>query len=560
MKIKKFDELLIDYNSRLSKISKDDISFKISVQNAAVIFFRKLNKIDKNLIDVYFKNIDKENIEKNEMHQYALNYLILLTIKHTENSDFFSRFFPEYIDKELLQRSNWLIIRWVNIFISWIFKPKPKLLNLIEARKLLNALKNIKSRVNSSENNLLFEVDSELENYNSLSFVVEKFIENKILSLVYNPIDKIHLNEVWQETFKNKIFLEVNFSDHSKAALEIDTLLKYLNTRIKLLSNEEKRKLLLAEMILLKDYVRQKQFFLFNEKINEMDKIIKGEFLYQDTFKISGIYHLIEGIKQRFKLLCETSNNENLNNQQGLTSNFRDLFYFTIDKIQFYFEQYKENLDKQTEKCFVTGTIFYNILNRLESFLYVKNSLFVHTLNQTFDNAAYFRLSLSLALLQRIGKDLKACTEVIDSKLLQDDITELSQFIDDAVSPLQIALDRVAESSSIQNESGETAEIYQEINIDDEDTDSEWDDDRSDISETLSQNITQPVQGIREENLPTNSGEQSDSGISDSDEEELNSNHNSLSNYPHALLFWKTPINDATTAHPESISQQILVN
>lgn len=61
MKIEKFDELLNDYNSRLNKISTDDLSFKISVQNAAIIFFIKLNNIDKNLIDVYFKK-DRKSV------------------------------------------------------------------------------------------------------------------------------------------------------------------------------------------------------------------------------------------------------------------------------------------------------------------------------------------------------------------------------------------------------------------------------------------------------------------------------------------------------------------
>ena len=558
MKIEKFDELLIDYNLRLSKLSKDDISFKISVKNAATIFFRKLNDIDKNLIDVYFENLDKQNIQKNEVHQYALNYLILLTIKHINNSDLFLRFFPEYVDKEPLQRSNWLIVHWFNILISWIFKPKPKLLNLIEARNLLNALRNIKARLNYSENDLLLDVELELENYNSFSLVVEKLLESKISSVIYNPINKKHLTDFWQITFKNR--LENTLPNQSRVTLKVDTLLQYLNNRIKSLSNMEKRGILLKEIVPLKSFVYAKQFSLFNEKANEIIKIVNDEFMYQDTFKISGIYHLIEGIKQHLELLCADTINQNLNNQQDLPPHFRDLFYSTIDKIQFFFEHYKENLDKQSEKCFVNSTNLYNILNRLEGFLYVNINLCDHTFNQIFDNAAYIRLSHTMALMQDIAKDLKACTEVIDSKLLQNDITELSQFIDAAISPLQIALNSMPKSSSIQNGAGETDEIYQDITngVEDDDTDSEWDDDESDISETLSQNRALHSQDLGLENPQTNSGEQSDSGISD--EEEFNSNHNLVSNCPHTSLFWKTPINDATTANPESISQQILVN
>lgn len=558
MMIEKFDELLIDYNSRLSKLSKDDISFKISVKNAATVFFRKLNNIDKKLIDVYLKNIDKENIKKNEVNEYALNYLILLTIKHTENSDLIFRFFPEYVDKEPLQSSNWLIIHWLNIVIAWIFKPKPKLLNLIEARKLLNSLRNLKDRLNYSENNLLLDMEFELENYDSLSFVVEKLFENKVSPLIYNPINKKQLNDSWQTTFKN--ILENPLANQSRATLKVDTLLQYLNNRIKLLSNTKKRGILLKEIVPLKSFAYNKQFFLFNEKANEIIKIINDEFMYHDTFKISGIYHLIEGIKQHLEWQCTDTINQNLNNQQGLAPHFRDLFYFTIDKIQFFFEKYKENLDKQTEKCFVNSTNFYNILNRLEGFLYVNINLCDHTFNQIFDNTTYIRLSHTMALMQDIVKDLKACTEIIDSKLLQADITELSQFIDAAISPLQIALNSMPKSSSIQNGLGEAAEIYQDITtaVEDDDTDREWDDDESDISETLSQNRSLYAQDLGQECPQTNPGEQSDSGISD--EEEFNSNHNLVSNCPHTSLFWKTPINYATKANPESISQQILVN
>ena len=57
MKIEKFDELLNNYNSRLNKISKDDITYKINLENSTKIFFKKINKIDKNRIYFYFQNI-----------------------------------------------------------------------------------------------------------------------------------------------------------------------------------------------------------------------------------------------------------------------------------------------------------------------------------------------------------------------------------------------------------------------------------------------------------------------------------------------------------------------
>lgn len=569
MKIEKFDELLSDYNSKLNEINKEDITYKISVQNAAIIFFKNVTKLNKDFIYVYFKNIVKENIEKNEIQKYALNHLILLTIRYTDNSELFARFFPEYFDDELIPKSNWLIVRWFNTIISWIFKPKPKLLNLIEARKLLNALRNIKARVSNDENNLQFDVNSEMENYNALSFVVEKLFENKPTPLIYKPINDEDLLISWNETLQNQDFLKRNFADHNNLTCEIDSLLKYLNCRIKLISNLDQKKLLLTEIILLKALVYDKQFFLFEEKINQIRKIIKDSLMHQDTFKISGILNLIEGIKLRLKLICETTNVP-MENQLNFTSDFKELFSFTKDKLQFYFEHYRENLDKQNEKCFVNNADFYNILDRLEKNLYTNTNLFYHSLSEPFDKIAYFRLLFALAGLQQTVKDLKNCTEAIDSQLLQNDVIKLSQFISNHVSILQTELQKESYVfiTNVFNEEVYDVVDEEEARNDDEldDFDSEWetdweeDDDEfygSDISDTQSLNIMQHSQDLEEENFSTNLVDQSDSGISD--EEELNSNY-TLSNCPHTSFFQKTAINSAPTTNSECIYQQISVH
>jgi|GEM_PF-3602439 hypothetical protein len=56
---------------------------------------------------------------------------------------------------------------------------------------------------------------------------------------------------------------------------------------------------------------------------------------------------------------------------QHLTYHFKQLLDLTVDKIQFYYEFYRENLYKQYEFCFENGTQFYDILNNLESIIRV---------------------------------------------------------------------------------------------------------------------------------------------------------------------------------------------
>lgn len=441
MNIKKFDELLSNYNYKLNKISKTDIDYKININYAALIFFEEINKLDKAYLSYFFNNLDKENIKKNEVHKDALNYLILLVIKNTSTTDLFVRFFPEYLETELVQKSNWAIVRWLQIFISWIIKPKKKLCNLIDAKRILNAFRDIKARIGNMHNDLL-NVHSELINYNALSLIIEKISEKEIISLVYRPINEDYLFEAWNLSYKKSLYLGNNISDFHKERLAIDILLKYFNHRIKLIYKSDEKKILLKKLTILKASFFKEEFSVLEEKINEIKKFIKSKSTHQNAIKLLGIYNLIEGIKQRFKSIYEIKADVNFSDYPHLTSHFKQLLDLTIDKIQFYYEYYRENLDKQYEFCFENSTKFHDILNHLESIIYVDKNLFISTLNGGFDATAFTRLSVTLNSLQKHAKNLESCAKNIDPNSLKNDMIKLSQFILGEVSFLHNELEK----------------------------------------------------------------------------------------------------------------------
>src|SRR5436190_8014429 len=552
MKIEKFDELLKDYKSKLNKISKDDITYKINLKNSTKIFFNKINKIDKNRIYFYFQNISKENINKNEIQRDALDYLILLTIKNKPIIDLLENFFPEYLENESTPKSSWIIMHWLHVFNSFFIKPKPNLRNLIEAKRILNILRNMQNRLANTKNYLL-KVDLERNSYKALSIIREKIFEDKIRPLIYRSLDEEYFIKVWEASYKTKLYNENNItiSDKCKENADIDILLKYLDYRIKALLDSNEKKILSKELTSLKYLVYQEKFSLFEEKVNALKNSIKKNLIYNNAFKIMGIYNLIEGIKQRLKLICEDNNDPSYDGSNHLTK-FVELINLSIGKIQFYYECHRKNLDKQYEFCFENSTNFYNILNHLETLLYTNKNLFFHFTNQKFDNATYASLSTALGNLTKLAKELESCALNIDPKPLKIDMIKLSQFILNEVLFLSTELSKEMENAPFIFYSDEESAVDARENDED---DSEWDDNGSDISDTLSLNVEQHSQGLGEESPLTNLDYQSDSGISDV--EEFNLSHNILSNYPHASLFKKTSIKDAPMINIESISQQI---
>lgn len=530
MNAKKFDELLSNYNSKLNKISKTDIDYKIKINHSALIFFEEINKLDKAYLSYFFNNLDKENIKKNEVHKDALNYLILLVIKNTSITDLFVRFFPEYLEIEFVQKSNWAIVRWLQIFISWIIKPKTKLCNLIDAKRTLNAFRDIKERIGNMHNDLL-NVHSELVNYNALSLIIEKISEKEIISLVYRPINENYLLEAWESSYKKNLYFRNNISDVHKELLAIDILLKYFNHRIKLIYKSDEKEILLNKLTILKALFFNEEFSVLEEKINEIRKLIKNNSAHQNATKLSGIYNLIEGIKQRFKSIYEVKTDVNLVDSPHLTSYFKQLLDLTVDKIQFYYEFYRENLDKQYEFCFENGTNFYNILNHLESIIYVDKNLFISTLNRGFDATAFTRLSVTLNSLQKYAKNLETCAKNIDPNSLKSDMIKLSQFILGEVSFLHNELEK--EIMAIN--------FSMSYSVDEEEAwDTEWEDvsDASEIS--FVEQLEQEESFNRDNSFITSIDNQSDSGISYEEISNLDQHLRSIQPFI-ATPFWHDP-------------------
>ena len=154
MSLQGFDKSLVKYNNKLKEISIDYIDYN-ALNSAVLIFFEEINALDKNFLEYYFINLTKENVKKNFVHEYAFSYFILLTIKNISPSDFLARFFPEFVELESAPRSNWWVVRWLQIFIAWIIKPKSKLSNFPEAKTVLDALRDIRHRIQEINNKLL---------------------------------------------------------------------------------------------------------------------------------------------------------------------------------------------------------------------------------------------------------------------------------------------------------------------------------------------------------------------------------------------------------------------
>jgi hypothetical protein len=499
MNLKKCNQLLQEYKNQLNVISVNDTDYKISLGITVSNFFNEMKKLDINFLEHYFNHINEENITKNKVQKDALHYLILLIIKNTNNAEFFSKFFPEYLESASIAKSSWRFVRWLQILISWIIKPKLKLNGLPEAVKILNALRNIKHRLASTKDDLI-DVNLEMESYKSLTFIVEKFLENKVPLLIYISINEDKLLEEWGSSYKKKLYIG-NASDLSKECADSDSLLKYLKHRIRLLLDSDGKTKLLNECIKLQDFVFKKEFSLFEEKICEIKEFIQNKSLHKNAVKIQGIYNLIEGIKQRLKLMSGFNDegvlNENINQ---LTHNFKQILNLTVDKIQFYYEAYKKNLDEQADLCYGNSPNFYEILNKLESILYIDKNLFFYSSNQAFSNTDF----ATLEGLQMLAKKLENCAKGMDPKSLENDLRKLSQFILTEVLFLQ---------TELKNEIEEYNERYTSYS---EGWDTDWDDSSSYTSETPNMDELEQEDDLnRDEVFITNIDSQSDSGISD---------------------------------------------
>ena len=276
----KYEFFLKEYENELSKISIESPNYRKLVQYAVEVFFSKIKKKD---LEYYFKNFNKENINKNNVQKDALHYLILLTIKETNRADLFRIFFPECLESELTARSSWRVVRWLQMILAWIIKPKPKLNNLAESKTILNALRDIEDRIENNKNNLL-NVNLEINSYKSFSFMVEKFLEHQTPLLIYIPIDEEKLFKNWLvsciQKFEIICYGKEYLAEYSEEYLEIDTLLKYLKNRIKILLDSDEKNKLLNEFIKLQDFVFKKEFYLFEEKILEIKEFTKSKFNY----------------------------------------------------------------------------------------------------------------------------------------------------------------------------------------------------------------------------------------------------------------------------------------
>lgn len=536
MSLQDFYSSLVEYNNKLKQISIDNIDYN-ALNSAVLIFFEGINALDKNFLEYYFINITKENVKKNLVQEYAFNYFILLTIKNIKPPDFLTRFFPEFVELESAPRSNWWVVRWLQVFIAWIIKPKPKFRNFPEAKKVLDALRDIEHRIKEIDNKLL-DAKLEMQSYKSLNLIEKKIIEPKASPLIYISINQERVINDWLksciQTLTNSRYCKEFLVEYSEGDLEIDTLLKYLKYRIKLLLDSDEKTKLLNEYIKVQDFVFEKEFSLFENRVCEIKKFIKRKSDHQNTVKIQGIYHLLEGIKLRLKIICEVNDEAALmnNHQNHLTDNFKQLINIRMDKIRFFYEAHRKNLDQQIELCCGNISKVYEILNKLEFILYTDKSLFFHSSNQAYSNRDFANLAASFGTMQGLAKDLENCAKEMDPKPLENDMHQLSQFILAEILFLKTALEKeiqeniplaVFDSNDCDNEWDNESDIVVTTNVEQLEPeenviyncDSEWDNE-ADIFVTTNLEQLELEENLIRESIFTE--KQFDSGVSSEDE------------------------------------------
>jgi hypothetical protein len=504
MKVKSFDELLEKYNNKLNGISRDYLNYKMLIDAAVRSFFEGIKELDEKFVEYYLKNIDKENVGKNPVEADALHCFFLLAIKNTSTAEFLVRFFPEYLESEPIVKSSWRVIRWLQVLISWIIKPKLRLNNLPDAGEVLKAVRNIKQRhIETAEANLLDKVNSEMGVHNALSFIKDKFLEKKSPSLSSIPIhESLHRDWIksYVQKFESVFYSKKYLEGYSEECQEIDTLLKYLRVRIQLLLDSDERTKLLNEYIKLQDFVFKKELDLFEKRTCEIKEFIKNKLIPENAVQISGIYNFFEGIKQRLKIICESKDEKELmdNRRNHSVPGFKYLLNLIVDQIQFYYESHRNNLDKQVDFRCGNNPKFYDILKELEVILYTNRDLFFHTTNQLFCSADFDNLHATLERIQTLTKEMENYAKKIDLKTLENDMRKLSQFILERVLTLQAALNK-----EIKEYNNETF---------DDPWGEEWEDDVSDICETSAADRME--QGLNKDGIITSVCSQSDSGIS----------------------------------------------
>lgn len=402
MSLKKIDQLLTKYNEKLKIISIDDPEYKTLLTYTVTSFFKEIQKIDKNFLNRYFNNINKENLAKNKVQEEAFKYLFLLTIKSMKISEIFRGFFPNYLEKSPVFKSNWRVIRWLKIFIAWLFKPKPKL-DLNSSTDLLHALREMQDRI---KNKSIYDeaIYLEIEGYKAILSIVKEFFENRVSSVIYRPLNWDEFLEGSVEVYENNVS-SVNESHLSKKYTEINNLILSYHNRIKLLSNS------------------------VGSLSDNKNILIK-----------KGALNLEEGILRRLKPM--EPNTEDRFKSLKLTSEFKHSLSLNLAMIRFCYEKVKLNLDRQYEYCYGDISDTYKILDELEKILYVNESLFLHSINQAFSIKDYENLSITLSDLEMLIKKLENTAKKLDPKCLENEILNLIQYISPRISIIKGGLEK----------------------------------------------------------------------------------------------------------------------
>lgn len=452
MNLKKYNKLLHEYKSELNNISENDVEYEVIIGATVSSFFNKVSKLDKNFLEKYFYSFDKERLRKNKVQEDTFAYLFLLTIKNSGQSEILSKFFPSFLEQRQgpFDKSNWLIIRWWQAFISWLFKPQLKEFCCQEGICLLNKIRDIKARIEKTEDHLLgINVGDAL--CEDLSFVIKKFFEEKPCCEDY-------------------FFLDMN------------SLLSVLENRINLLTDLKLKQhfhLLLSNQ----EFFDQESL---KQKIFKIEKILcKNK--KNNSSELESIDNIIIAIKQRLSLK-RFYNYEKFNNEPiiYIRPNFKNFLKNTIEEMQFCYEVYRENLEKNNENLKILS-----YFNRLEKILY-DAALVVHiygiaetqdmkdiretlqmrkifspseTLPATdleFCHAACNDLHASLSIIQEIVAQLdNYVLNNINSGILATNMRQFSKFILNKISELRCALTKEIQKN-IDRENDDWGEDWSE--------------------------------------------------------------------------------------------------
>ena len=435
--LKDFSECLTRYKSRLKEISEKSDSYNIFIRIETKIFFEKLNKIDKNLIFKYIKELDKENISNNKnVERDALIELFSLTISEKKIEDFFNNIFPDRVEIELTPKSSWIIVLLFQIFISFFIKPKLNLRNYQEDKTLLDAVQKIK--------NIKDHEHKDKDKDNLVSTVLNGWLENyTVKPKGYTPIDKERL----KDSLKTSITTEmqrVQFCSSLKSFysnLTNISLFEYLSQNINAINAPKIYPNLKEKIDLLKELVDDKKLDTlelnklnkldkldklrkFAKEINDFEKIFQNEVSEKNLVYLPGIFSLIKGIIQCSSSIFNISGTSFAAQQNDSLREFRKHFYFSVHSMRHIFSGVMQNLNKQHDVLVFTGNRdkLFSGLDDLGAALYEQGNSFNLLIDQSsFDNL-FSWLSNLISVLNPKILELEQCCEGNDSKLLQGDI------------------------------------------------------------------------------------------------------------------------------------------